>query len=109
MGERPEKMTLDRIDGTKGYSKENCRWVTQKEQCRNTTRNVYIEYKGETRALTSVCEELNLNPRTIGKRIRDGWDVEKALTIPVGMGRIPNSVHASYAAATPNATEYLFA
>ena len=27
--------TLDRIDNDKGYSPENCRWVTMKEQCKN--------------------------------------------------------------------------
>lgn len=27
MGERPEGMTLDRIDPTKGYYKDNCRWA----------------------------------------------------------------------------------
>lgn len=33
--DRNTTCTLDRIDVEKGYSKENCRWATQKEQCNN--------------------------------------------------------------------------
>jgi hypothetical protein len=37
MGEKPSKNhQLDRIDNTKGYSKENCRWVDRTTQMRNT-------------------------------------------------------------------------
>lgn len=35
MGERPKGMTLDRIDSSKGYFKENCRWATTTEQYQN--------------------------------------------------------------------------
>lgn len=35
MGECPPSLTLDRINGDLGYSKDNCRWATCSEQRRN--------------------------------------------------------------------------
>lgn len=65
MGDRPEGMSLDRVDWTRGYCKDNCRWATASTQQQNKpasernfngypgiclTNNRYvarIRYKGE--------------------------------------------------------------
>ena len=85
-----DSLTIDRIDGNKGYSPENCRWVDWKTQTRNKSNNINITRNGETKCLKDWCTELGLNYRSICQRIARGWDKEKALTTPKIVGSHKN-------------------
>lgn len=82
MGERPEGMSLDRINPNKGYEPGNCRWATWKEQNNNKRNNRVIEFRGERKTLTEWAAEVGLMAATINQRLKRGWPVDRALTEP---------------------------
>jgi hypothetical protein len=46
MGDRPEGLTLDRIENSLGYCKSNCRWATQTVQSHNKVVEHSTEFTG---------------------------------------------------------------
>lgn len=72
MGERPKGTTLDRINGSLGYSKENCRWATPIEQANNLKNNVLVPYQGRVVPLSMLSRELGVKRATLKYRI-DNW------------------------------------
>ena len=75
-----EGLTLDRIDVNKGYSPDNCRWVSMKVQNNNRGNNHLITYKGQTKTLQQWADELKLHKNTLKGRLNRGWSIEKAFT-----------------------------
>lgn len=77
-----DNLTLDRIDNQKGYSPDNCRWVTMKIQCNNKSNNRFIEFRGERKTLSQWADLLGIKGCTLLWRLRKGWSIEKALSTP---------------------------
>ena len=74
------KLTLDRIDTTKGYSPDNCRWITMIEQNNNRIDNIYFNYNGESKTLRDWCRVLNLRYPKMYFRIHfKGMSFEEAM------------------------------
>lgn len=83
MGRRPEGMQLDRIDNSKGYGPDNCRWATRAEQQRNTRQTRHITYQGQTQCLADWAKQAGMAPNALGSRLKLGWTMERAMTEPV--------------------------
>jgi hypothetical protein len=75
MGE-PNGLTLDRKDGSRGYSPDNCRWATWKEQAANRR----IGSKINPNSLMQRAKAAGLDYHLVVNRIRLGWSEIKALT-----------------------------
>jgi hypothetical protein len=80
MGERPEGMTLDRIDNNGNYCKENCRWATNKEQCRNRRNSFYITAFGKTQTVAAWEEETGVHHTSIINRFNRGLKEEEVFS-----------------------------
>lgn len=131
-------LSIDRIDTNKGYSPDNCRYITLEEQQQNKRNNrIFIDpfdderlclaaiakkynipedtfrkridkykmplekaltkpyketskwnilvdpFDGERLCLTAMARKYGLNPITLSTRIRNGWNLEKAIVTPI--------------------------
>lgn len=73
---KPEKRALlDRRDGTKGYSPENCRFLSDAESVRNRSMSIFVEINGERLVLKDAVKKYGVVSYGCAKiRVREyGW------------------------------------
>lgn len=83
MGDRPDGMTLERSDNNKGYEPGNVYWASRLTQGNNRRTNVYLTLSGETKTIAEWGRSTGLGKAVIGRRVKLGWPVWKALTTPI--------------------------
>jgi hypothetical protein len=84
MGEKPySNYQLDRQNNDKGYSPNNCRWVSPRKNSNNTRTNVRIKFAGKTRTVAEWARQYGMSWSTLNTRLSKGWSVKKSLTTPI--------------------------
>lgn len=83
LGPRPSpNHSLERRNNSAGYEPENCLWATWSMQNRNTRRTVLLTFQEKTQCLQDWALEQGLDARTLHGRLKHGWSIAEALTIP---------------------------
>lgn len=78
-----DTLTIERKDNNKGYSPDNCCWITREEQARNKRNIQYVLIDGEKLPLKTACEKLGLPYKAVHLRVaRYGMSIDEAIRKP---------------------------
>lgn len=96
-----DDLSIDRIDGNKGYYPENCRWATYQQQ-RDNAENPYtymdkpkekrywgkrFEINGQIKSKTEWCNIYGLSTQFVDYRMKHGMTFEEAIKTTKQQGK----------------------
>ncbi len=86
MGPRPVGFSIERKNNDGNYEPSNCIWASRKTQQKNMRSNKVVCYFGEKMKLLDAFNrsQCKLLYETVWTRVNRGWDVERALSEPLG-------------------------
>lgn len=80
MGDPDQGHSLERIDNSKGYSKNNCKWADRLTQANNTRYNIRLTVGEITLTISEWSRKTGIRRGTIAGRINRGWLNDKILS-----------------------------
>lgn len=83
MGLRPDGKTLDRIDNSKGYYKDNCRWATPKQQSNNRSYTVFVIVDDIQMPFMDACRKYGISESCARHRLRRGMSMQETFKKPM--------------------------
>lgn len=75
-------LSLDRKNVNGNYEKDNCRWITMKEQSRNKRNNILIQTEWGLITVAEAAERIGIGPSTIHYRLKKNWPENMLLIKP---------------------------
>lgn len=75
-------LSIDRIDGSKGYSPDNCRWTTKQVQAENRSSVHWVTWQGITDTITGWSRRIGVKKGSLWFRFKKGWPLDQIFNTP---------------------------